>query len=643
MQPSPAPTTAELERARQWASQAFAADPAFRFTLADDDSAQLLAAWHRYEQALPLDEPQTGSRIEWRSPAGIVVSCEVVEYRDYPVVDWTVFIRNEGDSDTEIVSDLRALDAEFALDDGETVLHHHTGSPCRADDYRPHTTPLAPNEPLRISTSGGRSSNSDLPYFALDTGGSFVLMAVGWPGQWEASFERAETGVRMWAKQQDTHFRLRPGESVRLPRIALLFSDGDRVRAQNTWRRWMLAHIVPRPNGQVPEPQLTPCSSKQFDEMIHADEASQKLFIDRYVEKGLKPDYWWMDAGWYPNEWGWPNTGTWEVDTSRFPNGLRAITDHAHEQGIRTIVWFEPERVTKGTWLYDEHPEWLLTNPADPGGNKLLNLGNPAAREWLTDHVDAMIAEQGIDLYRQDFNMDPLDYWRAVDEPDRQGISENRHVSGLLAYWDELLRRHPGMLIDECASGGRRNDLEMMSRSVPLLRSDFIFDDTAQQCHTYGMASWIPWFGTGAESSDVYALRSMYALNVIACWDVRRDNLDYDTLRRTIEQWRGYAPLMLGDFAPLTDYHLETDVWMAWQFDRPDLGRGMVQAFRRADSPYDSALFVLRGLDPATQYRVRDIDDDDTTEVSGETLIGDGLQVRIGERRAARIVLYERV
>ena len=157
------------------------------------------------------------------------------------------------------------------------------------------------------------------------------------------------------------------------------------------------------------------------------------------------------------------------------------------------------------------------------------------------------------------------------------------------------------------------------------------------------MASWIPWFGTGAESSDVYALRSMYALNVIACWDVRRDDLDYDTLRHTIEQWRDYAPLMLGDFTPLTDYHLETDVWMAWQFDRPDLGRGMVQAFRRADSPYDSALFVLRGLDPAARYRVRDVDDDDATEVSGETLSGKGLQVRIGERRAAQVILYERV
>jgi alpha-galactosidase len=82
---------------------------------------------------------------------------------------------------------------------------------------------------------------------------------------------------------------------------------------------------------------------------------------------------------------------------------------------------------------------------------RLLNLGNDDARAW---------PEQGIDLYRQDFNMDPLRAWRRNDAADRQGITEIKHVTGYLAYRDELRRRHPNMLIDSCASGGGRNDLE---------------------------------------------------------------------------------------------------------------------------------------------------------------------------------------
>ena len=130
---------------------------------------------------------------------------------------------------------------------------------------------------------------------------------------------------------------------------------------------------------------------------------------------------------------------------------------------MQTLLWFEPERVAEGSWLATNKPEWVLGGKA--GG--LLNFGNPDVLKWITDKVDKVLVEEGIDLYRQDFNMDPLDYWRRADAPDRQGISEIRHVTNLLAYWDELQRRHPDLLIDECASGGRRNDIEMMRRAVP--------------------------------------------------------------------------------------------------------------------------------------------------------------------------------
>merc|ERR1711964_705210 len=101
---------------------------------------------------------------------------------------------------------------------------------------------------------------------------------------------------------------------------------------------------------------------------------------------------------------GWTNTGTWEVDTTRFPNQLRAVTDYGRSKGVKSIVWFEVERVTPGTWLYDNHPEWLLGDTEW----KLLNLGDSDACYWLIEHVDNLINEQGIDLYRVDFNIDPL-------------------------------------------------------------------------------------------------------------------------------------------------------------------------------------------------------------------------------------------
>jgi hypothetical protein len=125
-----------------------------------------------------------------------------------------------------------------------------------------------------------------------------------------------------------------------------------------------------------------------------------------------------MDAGWYPCRIGgknrWPMTGTWEPDPERFPRGLRAVCDHAHARGIRTLVWFEPERVVAGTWLGDQRREWLLppaVQQKDPAWHtSLLNLGHPEALRWLIAHTSRTIMEQGIDLYRQDFN------WRCLKQ-----------------------------------------------------------------------------------------------------------------------------------------------------------------------------------------------------------------------------------
>jgi alpha-galactosidase len=521
------------------------------------------------------------------------------------------------------------------------VLHHNVGSPCTPNDFQPLETALKPGGSKRIAAAGGRPSNSDWPYFNVAWPGAGVIVAVGWPGQWAADFTAdAAGGLRIRAGQERTHLVLHPGEEVRTPLMVIQFWEGDWIAGQNVWRRWMLAHNLPRPGGQLPPVQMAACSSHQFGEMIHADSAGQKLFVDRYPEEKLPLDYWWMDAGWYLCDGQWPKTGTWEVDTKRFPGGLRPISDHARAKGVKTIVWFEPERVHSGTWLSENHPEWIL------GGKNggLLDWGNPEAWKWLTDHVDRLITEQGIDLYRQDFNMDPLSFWQKNDAEDRQGITENHHVTGYLAYWDELRRRHPNMLIDSCASGGRRNDLETMRRAVPLLRSDYIMEPVGNQGHTYGLSLWLPFQGTGTGSREIspYLLRSTLVTSFTACFDVRRTDLDFELIRRVLGQWKQYAPYYFGDYYPLTAYSLDQTAWMAWQFDVPEKGEGVVQAFRRAESVYEAARFKLRGLDAGAEYVLTNLDTAQSQTLSGRELLDKGLAVVIAGQPGSAVIVYKK-
>jgi len=642
----------EMAEARRWVKAKFegvsemqrlATEPPFSFTYDGKPSADLLKTWPLQRSTRKLDARRTEHALVYRDPkTGLAVRCVAVQYHDFPTVEWTLYLKNTGTADTPLVAGVQAIDTRFDRNpDGQFTLHHWTGSPCAPNDYQPHAARLEPMATKRITTSGGRPTNSDLPYFNVQWPGEGVIVVVGWPGQWAAEFSRDEgTGLRVRGGQELTRFKLHPGEEVRTPLALVQFWKGDWIRAQNVWRRWMFAHNLPRPGGKPMPTGLMMCTSDFYPGM-RSNAADEMKYVDAYVNAGVKLDYWWIDAGWYPCEdVGWPKVGTWEPDPKRYPKGLREVSDYVHSRGMKLVVWFEPERVHAGTWLAERHPEWVLGGKA--GG--LFNLGNPQAREWLTEHVDKMLTGQRIDLYRQDFNMDPLGHWRSNDGPDRQGITEIRHVEGYLAYWDELRRRHPDMPIDSCASGGRRNDLETLRRAVPLLRSDYRFEPVGTQGHTYGMAFWIPYYGTGVFDADDYVVRSHWCPWLgIGRNEPRKQGLDWTRYHRMVADWRKVAGYFLGDYWPLTPYSLDNGVWMAWQFDRPDLGEGLIQAFRRAESSYESARFKLRGLEPDARYTLTDLDAGRPRQLSGRELAEKGLLVTAANRPSAVVILYKKV
>ena len=634
----------------------------FSFTYGGRPSREVLKECTRTEKHRTLDADRTAHSVHYvHAQTGLQVRWEGVEYPRYKTIEWTLYLKNAGSAASPLLSDIQALDTHFQRRRGsdEFVLHYLRGDNCAPNAFEPLVETLGANEVFRSAPTGGRPTQEAFPYFNLRAGSEGVIVVVGWPGQWAARFVRdGERSLQVTAGQERTHVELQPSEEVRTPLIVLQFADqGDWVDAQNTWRRWMIQHNLPRPGGKpLPLPMLNACSSHQFAEMTKANEQNQIEFIDSYLKKGLKLDHWWMDAGWYVGaaEKGWPWTGTWEVDRRphRFPNGLRAVTDHARAKGVKTIVWFEPERVAGGTWLAAERPQWVFGGTA--GG--LLNLGNPEARSWLTDHVDKLLTDEGIDLYRQDYNIDPLNFWHGSDSEKRQGMAENLYVTGYLAYWDELLRRHPGMLIDSCASGGRRNDLETMRRAVPLLRSDYLFEPIGQQGHTYGLSLWLPFhgtgycpsntvgwgWGTGGISYDAYTRRSNMCPSNTACFDFRAE-VDDELIQRLYQQWLEVGPDYFGDYYPLTPHSLSQDSWIAWQFHRPEVGRGMVQAFRRSESHFFGGQFKLRGLVPDAKYEIQDLDSAAKNTMTGQQLMESGLQISIDQRPGAALVVYRAV
>jgi alpha-galactosidase len=639
------PTSGELDEARQWTAARFERErqaddvrPFFSFTYGGKPSAELLKTWEVTRVTRELDGKRTERTLTFTDPkTGLTVRCVGVEYRDFPTVEWTLHFKNTGTADTPIIADIQAIDAAFVrTGDGEFTLHYIKGDTCATDSFQPLAEQLGPKAVKRFAPAGGRPTNGAAPYWNFATAGKGFIVALGWPGQWAAQFDRDDgKTLRIRAGQELTHFKLHPGEEARSPLVALQFYRGDWIRGQNLWRRWMVAHNIPRPGGKLVPTHYGACWSND----LHPRGDTEMAILNGYLREKIPLRFYFIDAGWYPSkrDW-WTDAGTWEVDRQRFPKGIREISDRAHANGMKFVLWFEPERAGPGTWLSLNHPEWIL------GGKNggLVNLGNRDAWRWIVERIDGLVKSEGVDVYRQDFNIDPLGYWRGADAADRQGITENGHVSGYLAYWDELVRRNPGLWIDSCASGGRRNDLETLRRAVPLLRSDYYESPTSQQCHTYGLSLWMPYHGSGTIQPTLYWFRSTIFPASRVGWDTRKKDLDYPLLRRMIAEFHKVEPYLLGDYYPLTPYSLEKTAWIGWQFDEPDRG-GAVQAFRREDAKDDSLVFKLQGLDANATYAVENLDDGKIAKRPGKDLMSSGVQVKIAEKPGAALFAYRRV
>jgi len=613
--------------------------PAFSFRLEGVHSGTFLDGWAKAFSA-EQDPGCTLEHYRWSDPdSGLSVLVHLRRFKDFPAVDWVVELQNNGGQDSPLIEDILALDLSLKAAAQERLrLHHANGSSCRKDDFLPLVSELGPGARVELKPVGGRSSNGVLPFMNLQGGEGGLILGVGWSGQWQAQFEHAPGELRLRAGMEHTCLRVRPGERIRSPRILLLAWEGREVEdGQNLLRRLLAAHYLPRVHGELVMPPVAQCLQGYFYLTGQAGEGYEMQALPRAAEIGVET--YWVDACWYggQGEW-WQEVGSWEVNRQRFPNGLRPVGEAAHQRGMQFLVWFEPERCRREAQLAREHPEFLLSSPGDPD-NLLLNLGDSDALTYITDLLSRRITEFGLDIFRQDFNFDPLPYWQAADPPERIGMSEIRYVEGLYRLWDELRERHPGLWIDNCSSGGRRIDLETLMRALPLWPSDFadviglssgLDLHVGDQCLNAGLARWVPLFGGGVWNFTPYGARGQMTGGFTIGFHIEQadfpaadgwrsvpfaevlgkgltlldERFPLPQAAAAIREHKSIRPFVLGDLHLLFPVSADAQDWAGWQFHCPDLGEGICLVFRRHASPFPRAELELRWIEPEVDYEV---------------------------------------
>ncbi|MEI6519240.1 MAG: alpha-galactosidase, partial [bacterium] len=511
----------------------------------------------------------------------------------------------------------------------------------------------------RIGNPGGGKTGWYLPFFNLDFGGGGLFCSLGWPGRWTLAVEHCNDGsLRLTGGIERAELLLHPGEAISLPTVLLMFWEGDRTAAHNRFRQHILKFHSPTCNGK-PAPDLLACATwggmKTHNHL---------RLIDDLKQHQAPFDCYWMDAGWYgaaheteeyqslkTEDWFF-HVGDWRPNAIVHPDGLKPVSDAAHAAGMKFLLWFEVERAIESSPWVQDHPDWYFAKRTISTlvGRSctwlVFNFGNPEARQAMTDHIARLIAENGIDVFRQDCNVGLAQCWDEHDTPCRVGMAEIRYVEGLLAFWNGLKMRFPHLLFDLV----QRRDLASLARSLDMSRSDHEFmpntEPIASQGAQYGLSHWTPLsgtgvpFGTGKDYVCLSGLSSSFGTAVFT--SISYDSVcveppvDYpwDWLRRMLDIHRRARPFFRGDFYPLLEHVHSNQLWGAMQFHCADLGAGMVVVYRRPDSPFTTARFLLRGVAADCSCYLDDSSSD------GISLEGTVLEVRLNKAPAATVAFY---
>lgn len=653
----------------------------FSFRYGGRQSMDLLPGWQSSHKSKDQPNGTILHTSTWRDPStGLECTLELTEFADFPAAEWVVRFRNGGDSDTPILQDINVLDLSGRTN-RQVILHRSHGSHFSKDDFLYCQDVIAPGKSLVTTPVEGRSSTQWMPFcnvvlkvppaegmdFLQDSAkispDSGLIIALGWSGSWKTSASLDRDGVLGFqAGFEKTHLTLHPGESIRTPSVLMMNWRGRPIDGNNMLRQFIRKYHRPVVAGELATVPLTNSTWGGMKTQDHLDR------IADIAKRHLPYEYYWVDAGWYGpaesyspdvflGDW-YKHVGNWSINPVAHPNGLKPIADAAHKAGMKFLLWFEPERAIWGTPVTREHPEWFLGSRI-PGQNALLNLGDPAARKWATELIAGMIQQNGIDCYRQDFNMDPLPFWREADASDRVGMTEIRHIEGLYAFWDELRARFPNLLIDNCSSGGRRIDLETLSRSLPLWRSDvqcFVnYDTDCAQTQSDGLNRWVPLAACGTErlgglstQQATYRVRSSLSAGLVLhlAPDVNSplsEQYPYEWHRKMMVEYLRARPMFYGDFYPLLQTSQSKLVWAAFQYHRGDLNQGIVQAFRRSQSPYALAVLPLEQLDVNGQYEFEDVDTGNCITIGGKELTDRGLAVTAEKPETAKMFFYRKL
>lgn len=564
---------------------------------------------------------------------------------------------------TSSASSIGSLDAlDLTVRNG--ALSWVTGLQAPAEEggsFARRSRALDVGEQLSLGATG-RSSERTVPWIGVESASDMLFVGLVWSGAWTLTADRSDQGLRLRLNVPGTTFRA-TDQSVETPRAYFGVGRPDSGGASPSMLGYMRDVLR---GGRALDPLVT--YNTWFAYGTHIDEESMRAEIDQAADLGV--ELFVLDAGWYPGATDdpsdfTPGLGTWTVDPARFPSGLAALREYAHDRGLLFGLWVEPERVAFDTVNRPDlaRGSWLATHAGsygyelDPVTRRppaaQVCFADPRARQWVFGKLTALI-----DAVRPDYLKWDNNFWIDCDRFGHgHGASDGNaaHVRGLYDVLAAIRARYPDLRIENCSGGGNRTDLGLS----PFTDVAWIDDRTAPSAHVRhnleGLGAILPpasllsFVIAGPSESLVggddlaYNFRSRMLGVLGLTWrGAEFSGADRVTVRREIAVYKQLREILPGAFTVLLSGqagHAEGEDWDIVEQVSPTTGAAAVFAFA-PQGRADAVLVRPLALRPDVSYAVASVDTGLVGIATGAELMAGGIRINPSPASRAQVVTF---
>lgn len=328
----------------------------------------------------------------------------------------------------------------------------------------------------RFGQVGSLPVNHYFPFVALEDKENHVFWAaqLALGASWQMEVYRLDENIAVSGGLADREFghwmkKVEPGERFETPKAILTVCRTKSLDVMTA--RLTQAGQAPADTGPAVEQELPIVFNEYCTTWGCPSHENITGILKTIKDKGFT--YFVIDCGWYKAP-GIPwdiSMGDYQPSKEMFPDGLEKTVQAIRDAGMKPGIWFEIENVGKASAAYqmEEHLLKLDGKTLTTTRRRFWDMNDPWVEEYLTEHVIGLLKRYGFEYMKVDYN-DTIGMGCDGCESIGEGLRKN--VEASYAFFEKVKREVPGIVLENCASGGHRLEPRFMAATSMASFSD---------------------------------------------------------------------------------------------------------------------------------------------------------------------------